>query len=52
MFMWGGVDKKGNRVVLEYLPPTIKDCMTASVSCINICFIGEGSCIRWKCSCA
>ena len=68
MFIWGGIVKKGNRVVLEcsywlcillsspkpFLPPppTIKDCMTGSVSCINICFIGEGSCIWWKCSCA
>ena len=66
MFIWGGIVKKGNRVVLEcnywlcillsspklFLPPTMKDCMTRSVSCINICFIGEGSCIWWKCSCA
>ena len=68
MFIWGGGGgvKKGNRVVLEcnywlcillsspelFLPPTIKDCMIRSVSCINICFIGEGSCIWWKCSCA
>ena len=66
MFIWGGIVKKRNRVVLEcnywlcillsspklFLPPTIKDCMIRSVSCINICFIGEGSCIWWKCSCA